>query len=202
MLVVVLFAVVAASVFAEDSLPGSLASVIAALAGNETVERAGDKALDMAVDVGAPPLASWIAASREEALAEGVEPVPAAVRTDLAGFFPSSLLDQVRFRIGWGSARSLQGHVFRFHRTKAITLGDLIVFRDEDVAADPLIWAHELAHVRQYQRWGIAAFAEKYVRDFGSVEGEAWRVHGRYKSWAQRHGLIPDTDPDTMWERD
>jgi hypothetical protein len=127
--------------------------------------------------------------------------MPAAMKEMLLGFFPEALLDRVRYRVGWGSKTTLQGYVFGVADTKGITLGDVIVFRDAEAAADPLIWAHELAHVQQYDRWGLREFCERYLHSFGEVEGEAWRAHGRYRSWAQWSGLMAPTDPATMWDR-
>lgn len=154
-----------------------------------------------AAEHGGPILERWIIASRDEALREGTAPIPPEMRAMLIGFFPGALLDRVRYRTGRGSAASLQGHVFSVGDTKGITLGAVIVFRDAETAADPLIWAHELVHVQQYERWGTREFAERYIRSFKEVEEEAWRAHGRYKSWAQRSGLMAQTDPETMWKR-
>lgn len=154
-----------------------------------------------AADHGGPVLERWIRASREEALREGSAPIPPDMKAMLGGFFPQALLDRVRYQIGAGSSASLQGYVFGIGDTKGITLDEVIVFRDAETAADPLIWAHELAHVQQYERWGTLEFAQRYLQDFAEVEGEAWRVHGRYKSWAQRNGMMAPTDPATMWER-
>jgi Domain of unknown function (DUF4157) len=150
---------------------------------------------------GGPILERWIIASRDEALREGVASIPPEMRVMLIGFFPEALLDRVRYRIGWGSKASLQGYVFGVGDTRGITLGEVIVFRDAETAADPLIWAHELVHVQQYDRWGTREFADRYIRSFKEVEDEAWRAQGRYKSWAQRTGLMARTDPATMWKR-
>lgn len=154
-----------------------------------------------AAEHGGPILERWIIASRDEALREGTMPIPPEMRAMLIGFFPEALLDRVRYRTGRGSAASLQGHVFSVGDTKGITLGAVIVFRDAETAADPLIWAHELVHVQQYERWGTREFAERYIRSFEEIEEEAWRAHGRYKSWAQRSGRMSQTDPATMWKR-
>ena len=154
-----------------------------------------------AAEGGGPILERWILISRDEALREGTEPLPVAMKEMLLGFFPETLLERVRYRIGAGSSATLQGYVFGVADTKGITLGDVIVFRDAETAADPLIWAHELAHVQQYDHWGLREFSERYLHSFGEVEGEAWRVYGRYRSWAQRRGLMPPTDPATMWDR-
>jgi hypothetical protein len=154
-----------------------------------------------AAEGGGPVLETWILRSRDEALREGTKPLPAAMKEMLLGFFPEALLDRVRYRIGSGSRATLQGYVFGVADTKGITLGDVIVFRDAEAAADPLIWAHELAHVQQYDRLGTRAFSERYLHSFSEVEGEAWRVQGRYRSWAQRSGLMAPTDPATLWDR-
>jgi Domain of unknown function (DUF4157) len=154
-----------------------------------------------AAEGGGPILERWIMASRDEALRDGAAPLPTPMKKMLLGFFPETLLDRVRYRVGWGSRATLQGYVFGVADTKGITLGDVIVFRDAEAAADPLIWAHELAHVQQYSRLGVRGFSERYLHSFGEVEGEAWRVHGRYQSWAQRSGLMAPTDPTTMWDR-
>ena len=46
-----------------------------------------------------------------------------------------------------------------------MTLGDVVLFKTEQMAETDLkVWAHELTHVMQYQRWGIEGFAERYVR--------------------------------------
>jgi Domain of unknown function (DUF4157) len=154
-----------------------------------------------AAEGGGPVLERWIIASRDEALRDGTASPPAAIKKMLLGFFPETLLDRIRYRVGWGSRATLQGYVFGVADTKGITLVDVIVFRDAETAADPLIWAHEIAHVQQYDRWGLREFCERYLRSFGEVEGEAWRVHGRYRSWAERNGLMAPTDPATMWDR-
>lgn len=168
---------------------------------SDALQRMEVRLRQSAAERGGPILERWIIASRDEALREGAAPVPPEMRAMLLGFFPDALLDRVRYRIGWGSKASLQGYVFGVGDTKGITLGEVIVFRDAATAADPLTWAHELAHVQQYDRWGTGKFAERYIRSFGEVEEEAWRVQGRYKSWAQRNGLMAQTDPATMWQR-
>jgi hypothetical protein len=55
----------------------------------------------------------------------------------------------------------------------AVTLIDVIIFRDEQQAADPLLWAHELTHVEQYDRLGVEAFAAQYLQQAWVLEQEA-----------------------------
>jgi hypothetical protein len=56
---------------------------------------------------------------------------------------------------------------------EAVTLGDVIIFRDAQHAADPLLWAHELTHVEQYERLGMATFARQYLQQGWVLEQEA-----------------------------
>jgi len=56
---------------------------------------------------------------------------------------------------------------------QAVTLGDVILFRDTRLAADPLLWAHELTHVEQYRRLGVEGFALRYVQQAWVLEQEA-----------------------------
>ena len=68
---------------------------------------------------------------------------------------------------------------------RAITLDYVIVFKDlNDALYNPTLWAHELTHVGQYQSWGIHDFAIRYLRDYQSVESEAYNAETRYVAWA------------------
>lgn len=135
------------------------------------LERAGDA------------LETWIRTSRATALTQGVAPIPADLKAELKGFFPEARLDKVRFRVGGEQDWSLQGNLLAMPSTKAITLDDVIVFRDDKTARDLRIWAHELAHVEQYERWGIDGFARRYLVDFRTIEADAWTVADRFEAW-------------------
>jgi len=117
-------------------------------------------------------LAQWIIASRGDVLRGGVQPIPAAIRERLAGHFPAALLDRVRYRIGIGNDLALPSRAFRANAA-AITLDEVIAFRTGDATADVHLWAHELTHVQQYQRWGVRGFAQRYTLDHDGVEREA-----------------------------
>jgi hypothetical protein len=54
-----------------------------------------------------------------------------------------------------------------------VTLVDVIIFHDEERAADPVLWAHELTHVEQYNRLGIETFATQYLQQAWVLEQEA-----------------------------
>lgn len=151
-----------------------------------------DRAAEWAAESAGPVIAKLIRSSRAAAIEAGVDPIPASMRARLSGFFPETLLDRVRYRVGGGAESTVQGYLFRSEYVLATTLDDVIVFRNQDDAeTDPVLWAHELAHVEQYEQLGIDGFAHAYVRDHKALEHAAMRVAGRYDSWARRHGKAP-----------
>lgn len=148
-----------------------------------------DRAVALAAETAAPALARWLAASARNTRAEGVAPVPAEIRTALAGFVDAGVLDQVRYRIGGGKAISLHTLAFLHPHTRAVTLDGLIVFRDGENAAKPRYWVHEIAHLEQIGRWGLDGFARRYLLDAAAVEAEAWALTQGYVAWALRREL-------------
>lgn len=149
--------------------------------------RAEAEAMAALAAEGAPMLAAWIDRSRAAVLATGTEPIPAGIRASLARHYPAEVLKGIRYRVGWSDPGSLPGRLFAAYG-QAMTLGEVIVFRTEEIARDPVIWAHEVAHVQQYRRWGIDEFARRYVADHRAVERDAWQETGR---WAKRQGDPP-----------
>jgi Domain of unknown function (DUF4157) len=157
--------------------------------------------VERAVEAGAPIVEKWIVTWREQALEDGTQPMPPAIKEQLIGYFAETLLDRVRYRIGWGVGRPMLSSLFRLLDARAVSLGDVIVFRDAGIAADPVIWAHELAHVQQYDRWGAHEFAERYVRDHHAVESDAWEVAARYTMWALQEGKFASAAPAAQARR-
>ena len=146
----------------------------------------------LVVETLAPLLASWIVSERDAAKAQGVEPIPPQIRAKLAGYVPDAVLDRVRWREG-ASELLMTQNVIRFGDTPAVTLDDVIVFRERRTALeDPTIWAHELKHVMQFAEWGIESFATRYLSDSGAVEQEAWDYRWEFMRQA---GLIPEVAP-------
>src|SRR4051794_12648829 len=122
------------------------------------------------LDYAGSALARLIDGARQQAIADGVRPMPPGVYRALLGYFPPVLLQRVRFAVGRTRKLSLPMLAFSYGDAKAITLGDVILFKNEQMAETNLkLWAHELAHVMQYQRWGIQGFAERYVHDSAEV---------------------------------
>lgn len=129
-------------------------------------------------------LAQLIETAREQAIADGVKPLPPTVYRGLLGYFPPALLQRARFGSGGAGRIALPAMAFSYGDATAITLGDVILFRDERAAQSDLkLWAHELTHVMQYQRWGMDGFASRYVEDSGGVEREAYDNAARFAQW-------------------
>ena len=121
-----------------------------------------------------PSLTIAIRQGRERAYPHG-QPVPERIRGPLAPFFPRAVLQKVRYSTAWQDAAAqdtLYG-VLLGSGTNAVTLIDVIIFRDEQQAADPVLWAHELTHVEQYDRLGVEAFATQYLQQAWVLEQEA-----------------------------
>ena len=137
------------------------------------------------MDLAGGALARVIETSREKAIAAGVRPIPTGVQRALTGFFPPALLQRVRYRvIADQDGLSLPQLALDHGHADAITLGDIILFRRDHAAqTDLVLWAHELTHVMQYQRWGTEGFAARYVRDYQGVEREARDNAARFKAW-------------------
>jgi hypothetical protein len=140
-------------------------------------------------DYAASVLAGMIDSARQQAIANGVRPVPPGVYRALLGYFPAELLRRARLAVGGTGRLSLPTLAFSYGDAQAMTLGDVILIKTEQMAeANLKVWAHELTHVMQFQRWGIEGFAERYVRDSVAVEREAIDNANRFIAWLPRRG--------------
>ncbi len=139
------------------------------------------------IGVAAQVLSQLIQSARSQAIADGVQPMPSGVYRGLLGYFPDGLLRNARFSAGRADSIALPSLAFSYGDAAAVTLGDVVLFRDPHKAQTDLkLWAHELTHVLQYQRWGIDGFAERYVRDSKAVEKEAYDNAERFEVWQAR----------------
>lgn len=137
------------------------------------------------VQSGAPILQELIARSRDDALRAGVQPIPPEIRQNLEGFIPDRILNRVRYRVRGGGDLTLQVNSIRYGKAAAIALDYVVVFKDRnDALYNPTLWAHELTHIDQFQRWGIRDFSIRYLRSHNSVEREAYEAETRYMAWA------------------
>ncbi len=135
-------------------------------------------------------LASLIQSARETAIANGVKLVPPQIHSALLGFFPDAILRKARYASGHADHIGIPGMTLSYGHIDAITLGDVILFRDDRAArTDAKLWAHELTHVMQYERWGIDGFATHYLQNYDAVEREARDNADRYVSWREHAHL-------------
>jgi hypothetical protein len=140
------------------------------------------------LEYAADALGDMIDSARRQAIADGVRPIPVSINRALLGFFPAALLQRCRFAAGSSRALTLPALAFAYGDATAITLGDVILLKSERAAETDLkLWAHELTHMMQYQRWGIDGFADHYVRDSAAVEQEAIDNANRFMSWRAEH---------------
>ena len=144
------------------------------------------------IDYAAGALGGLIDDARRQAIAGGVRPVPAGIYRALLGYFPAELLRKCRFAAGTSHPLTLPALGLSYGDATAIALGDVVSFKNDRLAETDLkLWAHQLTHVMQYQRWGIAGFAEHYVRDSAAMEREAVDNANRFVAWLPRRGLPP-----------
>lgn len=137
-------------------------------------------------------LGGLIDGARQQAIADGVRPIPTTVYRSLLGYFPAALLQKCRFAAGGSRTLTVPALAFSYGDPTAVAVGDVVLFKNDRVAEGDLkVWAHELTHVMQYQRWGIEGFAERYVRDSAAVEQEAIDNASRFAAWLPRRGLPP-----------
>lgn len=134
------------------------------------------------LNMAAKRLEAWLLQSRQAALRAGSEPIPLMIRAQLSAFYDEALLDSVRFRVGITDEMDAATVMLQNPDVQAVTLVDVVVFRDAGAAAeDAALWAHELWHVQQYREWGSDGFAQRYTRDFQSVEGPAYEMQARVR---------------------
>jgi len=131
-------------------------------------------------ETGSKVLAEVIVYLRDMAL-ESAKPMPEKIKGKLMPYFELQLLEKVRYTTDWNP--TLGAALRRFIDTDtyalAVTLDHVIVFSDEESLNNVWLWAHELKHVEQYERWGIKTFALNYLQDYQSVENEANEYAGQ-----------------------
>jgi len=133
-------------------------------------------------------LTHLIESARQQAIADGVRPIPAAVYRSLIGYFPPILLRKTRFAGDRADALTAPALAISSGDAAAVTLGEIVLFKTELAAqCDLKLWAHELTHVMQYQRWGIDGFADHCVQDCTAVRQEADDNADRFMAWLSRH---------------
>jgi hypothetical protein len=127
-------------------------------------------------------LETWIRQSRDQLALQESLPIPLHIRSQLEPYFDLVVLETARYRVGDTTALTASNALLRNPDVVAVTLIDIIVFRNEADAQDNLaLWAHELKHVEQYLQWGVGEFARRYIRDYRSVEQPGYAMEVQIK---------------------
>jgi hypothetical protein len=130
-------------------------------------------------DIAAPALALWLVQSRKAAEV-GAQPIPLNIKAQLMAYYDERVLDAALYKVGDDDETSAGGTMLQNPDTEAVTLIDIIVFRDEgDALNNVALWAHELKHVQQYQEWGVNEFAVRYTRNYNDVETPAYAIQAQ-----------------------
>ncbi len=156
---------------------------------------------DEIVDILSNPVSSMvgynvaltIADGRNAALRHGTKRMPQDVRAQLELYFDDELLDSVRYAADTDLFNGLlQSTALRVGGAKAITLVNVVVFKDVAETYDINTWAHECVHVRQYQTLGLAEFAATYTLDFKAIEAPAYRFGDYYRDVRHSNVITPE----------
>ncbi|QEY62784.1 DUF4157 domain-containing protein [Metapseudomonas lalkuanensis] len=132
------------------------------------------------IRVAAGAMQHWLVQARADAQAAGVKPIPPDIRRQLTRYYDAALLDAVRYRVGNRNELGTAAAMLNDPDTQAVTLVDIILFRNEEGALhDVALWAHELKHVQQYREWGVEEFARRYTEDAAAVEEPAYEMQSR-----------------------
>lgn len=127
--------------------------------------------------IAAPALALWLTQSRAEAAVAGTQPIPESIREQLLRWYAPSVLDAALYKVSDNGQFSAATAMLQNPDIGAVTLVDIIIFRDaRDAEQNVALWAHELKHVQQYQEWGVEGFAQRYTQDFNAVEAPAYEM--------------------------
>jgi len=131
-----------------------------------------------------PLLEQAIVASRNDAFTRSY-PIPPHIRRQLQGYATEESMNHVRYTIGHGSPFNLARIVDMGDFADAVTLVDVVVFRDSSAAANLSAWAHELTHIDQFREWGVGSFSVRYARNWREVEDPAYRQGDGFDDWRQ-----------------
>lgn len=99
----------------------------------------------------------------------------------------SGAIARAKYSTNWGATANgtLQQFLLGNGFASAVTLEDIIVFRDGRYVSDLALWAHELKHVEQYSQMGVREFAKRYVVDSGSLENPGYAEQSRVSGLLQ-----------------
>jgi hypothetical protein len=136
--------------------------------------------------IAAPALALWLTQARAEAASAGIQPIPPHIREQLLRWYDPSVLDTASYKVSDDGQLSAATAMLQNPDVGAVTLIDIILFRDAQTAEQNVaLWAHELKHVQQYQEWGVEGFAQRYTQDFNAVEAPAYAIQAEVRRWVR-----------------
>lgn len=136
--------------------------------------------------IASPALALWLTQARADAAVNGTEPIPPHIREKLLRWYDPGVLDAARFKVSDNSQFNAATAMLQNPDVGAVTLIDIILFRDAQTAEENIaLWAHELKHVQQYQEWGVEGFAQRYTQDFDAVEAPAYAIQAEVRRWVR-----------------
>jgi len=130
-----------------------------------------------------PMLEKAIVQSRNNAIS-GSMPIPPYIRQQLTGYATEDSMNRVRYKIGNGGSLNI-ALLLEGGFADAVTLIDVVVFRDAKAATNVSAWAHELTHVDQFRDWGVHGFAVQYARNWRAVENPAYAKGYGFCNWLQ-----------------
>ncbi|MNP02721.1 hypothetical protein D3C76_945820 [compost metagenome] len=132
--------------------------------------------------IATPALALWLTQARAEAASAGTQAIPPHIREQLLPWYDPGVLDAARYKISDNGQFSAATAMLQNPDVGAVTLIDVILFRDPQAAErDVALWAHELKHVQQYREWGVGGFAQRYTHDFDAVEAPAYAIQAEVR---------------------
>jgi hypothetical protein len=139
--------------------------------------------------VAAPALALWLTQARAEAASADIQPIPPHIREQLLRWYDPGILDTAHYKVSDASQFTAATAMLQNPDVGAVTLIDIILFRDVQTAEQNLaVWAHELKHVQQFQEWGVDGFAQRYTQDFNAVEAPAYAIQAEVRRWVREGG--------------
>ncbi|MCW8277750.1 DUF4157 domain-containing protein [Pseudomonas sp. PCH199] len=132
--------------------------------------------------IAAPALALWLTQARAEAASADLQPIPPHIREQLLRWYDPSVLDAAQYKVSDNGQLSAATAMLQNPDVGAVTLIDIILFRDAQTAEQNIaLWAHELKHVQQFQEWGVEGFALRYTQDFDAVEAPAYAIQAEVR---------------------
>jgi hypothetical protein len=132
--------------------------------------------------IAAPAMALWLTQARTEAASADIQPIPPHIREQLLRWYDPGVLDAAHYKVADISQFNAATAMLQNPDVGAVTLIDIILFRDAETAEqDIALWAHELKHVQQFQEWGVEGFAQRYTQDFNVVEAPAYAIQAEVR---------------------